>query len=145
MGSSEWKLITLKWIDPQANWVSLFVFVFCGFFFFASIRVSGLRVVIGKVMIDLNAPFIFYSGECFDRFVVLYNSRICVCEYPVGVSCPRQPLTSAEVLYMCVCVCVCVCVSSQECFCVFVYRHIYIYIYIVIHRQTVSLYHNSSV
>ena len=34
---------------------------------------------------------------------------------------------------MCVCVCMCVC----EC--------IYIYIYIVIHRQTASLYYNSSI
>ena len=40
---------------------------------------------------------------------------------------------------LCVCMNVCVCV------CIYICVYIYIYIYIIIHRQTVSLYYNSSV
>ena len=32
--------------------------------------------------------------------VILFNSRICVCECPVGVNCPRGALVSVE-FYMC--------------------------------------------
>ena len=38
-------------------------------------------------MVDLSVPFGFYSGDSFDRVVVLFNSRICVCECPVPVNC----------------------------------------------------------
>ena len=50
-----------------------------GFIFFdASTDVSDFRVVFMKLMINLNAPFCFYSGDYFDRVVVPFKSRICV-------------------------------------------------------------------
>ena len=30
----------------------------------------------------------FYNEDCFDKVVIHFNSRICVCKYPVGVNCP---------------------------------------------------------
>ena len=45
------------------------------------------KVIFRKLMTNLSIPFGFYSGNCFDRFVVLFNSQTCVCECPVGVNC----------------------------------------------------------
>ena len=30
----------------------------------------------------------FYKEDCFDRVVILFNTRICVCECSGGVDCP---------------------------------------------------------
>ena len=42
--------------------------------------------------------FGFYSGDCFDRVIVLFTSRICVCECPVRIHCPWQRLFSVDVV-----------------------------------------------
>ena len=35
-------------------------------------------------------PFYLSSGDCFDKVVILFNSRIYVCEFSVRVKCPWQ-------------------------------------------------------
>ena len=57
-------------------------------YFFSSPCVSDFRVVFRKLMIDLGALFGFYSGNCFDWVVILFNSRTCVHECLLGVNCP---------------------------------------------------------
>ena len=52
-----------------------------GLLFFASTRVSKFIVVFRKLMNDLDTPFGFYSGDCFDSVGVLFNSRTCICVY----------------------------------------------------------------
>ena len=56
----------------------------------------------------------FYSKDCFSRSVILFNSRICVCQCPTGVNCPRKSMGNSDL-----------------------YIHIYIYIYIYIQICTV--------
>ena len=80
-------------------------------------------IVIFKRLIIIWA--VFYSGDYFDRVVILFNSRIFVCEYPVGINCPWKPLASADVfscIYLQECtLCVCVCMSV----CIHVYTYIF--------------------
>ena len=44
------------------------------------------NVVFRKLRIDLNVPFGFYSGDCFDRNMVRFDSKIRVCECSVRVN-----------------------------------------------------------
>ena len=46
------------------------------------------KVVFRNLIVDWSVQFNFYSDECFDRVVVLFNSRMCVCECPVRINCP---------------------------------------------------------
>ena len=47
-------------------------------------------------MFDLVTPFGFYSYNCLDSVVVLFNSLIPLCESLVGVNCFCQTLASAD-------------------------------------------------
>ena len=42
----------------------------------------------GSDMVYFCVSFDLYSGNYFDKFVVLFNSRIYVCEFSVQVNCP---------------------------------------------------------
>ena len=67
------------------------------YFFFLLLNVFlTFKVVFWMLMIDLNVPFGFYCGDCFDRVVNLFHFRIYVRECPDGVKCLWQPLTSAD-------------------------------------------------
>ena len=39
-------------------------------------------------MVYSGVLFVLYSGDCFDKVVVLFNSRICIHEYTVQVNDP---------------------------------------------------------
>ena len=49
-------------------------------------------------MIYFSVPFGFYSGDCFDKAVVIFISWICVCECPLWINCPWQTFVSADVV-----------------------------------------------
>ena len=49
-------------------------------------------------MVYFVFPLILYSGDCFDQFVILFNFRICVCEFSVQVNCPWQIFVSTGVI-----------------------------------------------
>ena len=51
-------------LDPQVNLLLSYSFFF--------------NMCFRKLMVDLRVPFGFYSGNCFGRVVVLFNSRICI-------------------------------------------------------------------
>ena len=89
---------TLKWIGLQVNLLSdLFFFYTCFW-----------HLVFRKLMADLNIPFGFYSGNCFDRVKVLFNSLISLL---ISSWSPWQILVSSFfACILCVCVGVCVCV-----------------------------------
>ena len=57
-------------------------------------------MVLFRRLIMVEVLFISSSGSkyCFDRGVILFNSRICFCECPVGVNCPWKYLVSANFL-----------------------------------------------
>ena len=98
------------------------------------------KVVFRKFMIDLGPPFIlfiylfiYYSSDCFDRLVVLFNCRICVCEYPLRVYCPWQPLTSTDFLYAYKVYSVYLCVYISVCIHVCLYTlRIFVFSFIII-------------
>ena len=63
------------------------LFIYLSIYLFLLLHVFLIfKVFFRKLIMDLGAPFGFYCGDCFDRVVVLFNSRICACECPVGVS-----------------------------------------------------------
>ena len=68
--------------------------------FIVSIHISNFRVVFRKRMINLGVFFSFYRGDCFDRNVVLFNSRICVRECSFGVNCPWKTLASLDYVWV---------------------------------------------
>ena len=65
-------IYTLKWIGPHENLFLSYLFFFntCFWRFTSS----------SSKMVYSGVPFGLYSGDCFDKVVVLFNSRICVCE-----------------------------------------------------------------
>ena len=100
---------------------------FCGWGSFT--RVSDFRVFFGKLTIDLGTIFGFYSGDCFDRAMVLPNFRTCVCEcekfwplYMVLRACVRACVRVCVCLHKCIlCLCVYVSVRIHVCGNTFVY------------------------
>ena len=40
--------------------------------------------------------FSFYCEESLEKGVILFNSKICACEGPIGVNCSWKPLASAD-------------------------------------------------
>ena len=50
------------------------------------------------IMVDSGVAFDLYSGESFDKFVVLFNSRICIWEFSSCINCPRQIFVSADIV-----------------------------------------------
>ena len=124
--------IYYKWIGPQLNLGSGFVFVFLFFWvffkFFASSYISDFRIEFRKLMVDLGVPFGFYSGDYFDRVVILLNSMSCVsmkallelivCDNLWHLQFVVCLLLFFLLLFLfCVCLRVCVCarVHLQEC------------------------------
>ena len=75
------------------KWVKYMELIFCELY---STRVSNFRVVfrrlIGKLFIY------FYSGNCFSRIVILFDSVTYACEWLVGVNRLEKPLTSATII-----------------------------------------------
>ena len=54
--------------------------VVSGYLFFASTRVSDVQSRLQKANDGFGHFLWFYSDDYFDRVVVLFNSRICICE-----------------------------------------------------------------
>ena len=87
------------------------VFRFLLFHILCSTHVSDFlsRLMMARVVIGLS----FYSEDCFNGGVILFNHRICVCECPVGVNCLWRSLASADLkkkifiheFVLCACVC----------------------------------------
>ena len=104
------KVNILKWIGPQMN-------LLVGYLFFFKQMLLTFKDVFRKLMVDLSVSFGFYRGECFDRVVVLFDSRISAREYSVRVHWPRKNLVSADISlafsffstreYVCLCLCGC--------------------------------------
>ena len=92
----------------------------CSFFYFLPLLVFLTLVVFKNLMTDLNTTFGFYSGDCLDRIVVLFNSTTYIGECPVGVKCLWQNLASAGDF---------VCLCFQKCIlCTCVYAWLFVHI-----------------
>ena len=104
-------------IYSKINW-STREFVF-KLFFLQHVFLT-FKVVFRMLIVDLSIPFTFYSGDCFDRVVILFNFRICVCECPVQVNWLWQTLVSADILLH-------PSLSNKSVFCVFACLHGYLY------------------
>ena len=76
----EKKVNTWKWIGLQVNLLSDYLFYFSYSFTFLM-----FTIILRDLMADLSVPFGFYSDDCFNRVVVLFNFWICVCECPVDI------------------------------------------------------------
>ena len=80
-------------------------------------------------MVCSCVPFDLYCGDRFDKIVILFNSRICVCEFSVPVNCQQQIFVSTgvdflfpnffyrslfeEFVYLHGCSCPCMCIYFQ--------------------------------
>ena len=103
---SEWSLETFE----GSSYIYIYIYIMnrsanefeCGTlgFYFIKLcctRVSDFIVFFRRLMM-LRAVFSgFYRKDYFNRVVILFSSRICVCDRPVGVYCPRKTLASADV------------------------------------------------
>ena len=108
-------IYTLKWIGPQEN---LFLS------YFTPIHFSDILFHLHEVMICSNVPFGLYSGNCFDKVLVHFNSRICICECWFQVNCPWQIFVLFILFFF----------FLQECIlrvCVFTWVFMSMYIYIL--------------
>ena len=75
------------------NWLAIeSEFVILGFYYlFTALHVFQILSLLREIYSS------FYRDDCFDRGVILFISRICVCKCPVRVNCPWKPLVSAVV------------------------------------------------
>ena len=104
--------------------------------FVLSTCVSDIMVFFRR-LIMVRVVFVpsFNSKDCFERGMILFNSRICICECPVEVNYPQKPLASTDdffSFYVCIykyvlAVSLCVCVHT------WVYIHVHLCIYTPVH------------
>ena len=118
----------LNWIGPQEALFSSYLFLFF------STRVSNVPHFLQEdIIVDDGVLFDLYSGNCFDKIMVLSNSRISVWEFSDKINCPWQMFVSTSVVslflfflfffFLQKCI---------LCVCIYIYIHIYIYNYIYI-------------
>ena len=76
----------LEGIDPQMK-LNLRFRIFFNFIYLCSLHVSDFMVLSRRlIMVRVFSASCLYRGDCFDRGVILFNSRICICECPAGVN-----------------------------------------------------------
>ena len=106
------------------------------FTYLCSTCVSDISVFFRElIMVRMVFVLIFYREDCFDRGVILFNSRICVCDW-LELIVRDKLMASANVLFLCIyikvsplCACVCVCVCVCVCPHISIYTHIRIHVY----------------
>ena len=119
----------IKWIARQM--ILNLVFMFLLFPAYGLHTCFGLYIFIRRyIMAIVVLSCCLLSEDGFDRDIILFNSRVCVCECLIGYNSPWSPLLSANVF-----VYIYIYIKTKEKRYIYIYIYIYIYTYIYIYHH----------